>query len=138
MTITLKNFELRNPMELLGALSNTKMSVTASFKLMKIAKALEPHMQDYLTQQKALVDKHSKRNEDGEVVHGKNPEGNEDPNLIVLADPTLYEKEATELNNQEIEVNVPVELNLYDLADSGHKFSMREMDALGPFLSDNV
>lgn len=136
MTITLKNFECQNIMDVLGELSQQDIDdIKVSYRIGKIIKALSSHSEDYQESRKKIIQKHAKKDKDGNPLKATDKDGKEIADSVQLEDQDAFNDEIIEILNDEIEVQVPVSISIEELSDAGVKLKPHRVMVLEPILA---
>lgn len=102
MAIIIKNSELnQETIEAINSLIEEDINATVAFKLMRIIKELSSIVEDKTKLEKKILEKWVKRDENGEVVVGKDDNGKEIEGSVELEDPKSFTKEMEELSELE-------------------------------------
>lgn len=99
--------QMRVANEALGRLAQMDLPVSLGLKVRRLARALEPHMEDYQEEYRKLVEKHGARDADGELV----AEGDR----VELKDTAAFEVDARELATAKVDLNGAKPLKVKDL-----------------------
>lgn len=102
MSFSVKNSQLSN--DALGVLNNLielDINATAAFKLARIIKYISPIVEDKITAEKKLYEKHMDRDESGNPIIPKDKDGNEIEGSISIKDMKLFTEEMQQLMDHE-------------------------------------
>jgi|AntRauTorcE11897_2_1112592.scaffolds.fasta_scaffold35281_2 hypothetical protein len=137
MTVTLKNFEIQNIMDVLGELSQQDLDdIKISYRIGKVIKVLSSHSEDYQESRKTLVEKHAKKKKNGDIILATDEDGKEIEGSVQLEDQEKFNEEILKILNDEVEVQIPVTLSVDLLADAGVKLKPHRVVILEPLFDD--
>lgn len=113
-----------------GLFLNQKLALPVAYKLTKINNAVEKEAEFYQEKFNEIVDKYSKKDENGNVVFS------EDGEQIMIQDDLIPEcnQALEELMDLEIEINT-FNLKIEDFGDN-IECTPTDIDAIAPFLSE--
>ena len=104
--MVIKNSQLdQGTIESINEMIELEVSALSAFKLVKLVKQLDEIVKAKTKGEVAVVQKYAKKDDSGNIVLGKDEEGNEVPNTYEITDVDAFNKEMTELMNYENEVD---------------------------------
>lgn len=136
MEISFKNVEILNMQEVFNALAGQELKdIKVAYRITKVLRKFGPHVEDFQKTRQALLDKYAKKDEKGEYVLSVDEKtGDPIPNSIQLADPTAFNKDLTDLINEEVKINLGVTITIDDLHAAGAKLTIPQLAALEKLL----
>lgn len=135
MEITLKNFELLNMQEVFNTLAGQELKdIKVAYRITKVLRKFGPHVEDFQKTRQSLVDKYAKKDEKGEYIPSLDENGKPVTNSIQLEDPTAFNKDLTDLVNEEVKMNLGVTITIDDLHSAGAKLTIPQLAALEKLL----
>ena len=133
MTVKLKNFEIQNILDVLGEVSQQDVEdIKVSYRIGKIIKALSSHSEDYQESRKELIQKHAKKDKDGNILKATDKDGKEIDDSVQLKDQDKFNEDILKILNDEVEVQISVDLSIEELADAGIKLKPHRVVILEP------
>ncbi len=137
MTVKLKNFEIQNILDVLGEISQQDLDdIKISYRLGKVIKVLSAHSEDYQESRKELIQKHAKKDDEGNILNATDKDGNKIDDSVQLKDQEAFNDEIIEILNDEVEVQIPVEISVDLLSEAGVKLKPHRVVILEPLFSD--
>lgn len=137
MTLKLKHHVIQGITSVLSEMASQKIDdITVSYKISKIAKALEAHNEDIENARQKLIEKFAKKGKDGQYVRPVDSEGNESADSVVLENPEKFQKELIKFLNQEVDVEISTMFTLNELKEANIKLSPVRVGMLDDLIED--
>jgi len=105
--------------------------------LRRVARQIEPAVQDAAELERGIVERHARRDERGEPVPGRDAAGEVQPGTVEIADPAACHAELEALRRTRIKVQVEP-LTPEDFRDPGPDVAPRVLMALGELIDDRT
>ncbi|HEY0037582.1 MAG TPA: hypothetical protein VGB66_12885, partial [Longimicrobium sp.] len=118
ITLELNTEELSRASNALAELMKESRPFRLGLALRRVARQLEPAVQDAAEMERAVVERHARRDERGGVVPGRDAEGRVQPGTVELADPRACHAELDALRGTRVKVQVEP-LTLDEFRDPG-------------------
>jgi len=115
MNVKLKNIEILNAIQSIGALADLDLSITTSWNITKNTKKLESLFKTYAEYEGKIIEKYAIKDENNQVKIDKDNQYKIAPKFI-----NIFNKERNELLNCENEVDISM-IKVSDLIDEENK-----------------
>lgn len=135
ITLELSTEELSRASHALAELMKESRPFRLGLALRRVARQLEPAVQDAAELERAVVERHARRDEHGEVVPGRDAEGRAQPGTVELADPRACHAELDALRATRVKVQVEP-LTLDEFRDPGPDVAPWVLLSLGGLIDD--
>ena len=129
--------ELSNASNALGELMKESRPFRLGLALRRVARQIEPAVQDAAELERGIVERHARRDERGEPVPGRNAAGEVQPGTVEITDPTACHAELDTLRRTRVKVQVEP-LTLEDFNDPGPDVAPWVLLALGGLIDDEA
>jgi hypothetical protein len=127
--------ELTHGSRALAELMKDTRPFRLGFALRRVARQIEAAVQDAAEMERAVVERHARRDEAGELVPGRDVNGQVQPGTVELADPRACQAELEALRRTRIKVHVEP-LTPDDFRDAGPDVAPWVLLALGELMQD--
>lgn len=135
--IELTTEELSRASRALAELMKENRPFRLGLALRRVARQIEPAVQDAAELERGVVERHARRDERGELVPGRNAEGEVQPDTVEIVDPAACQAELDTLRRTRIRVQVEP-LTLEELRDPGPDVAPWVLLALGELIDDRT
>ncbi len=115
MNVKLKNIEILNAIQSIGALADLDLSITTSWNITKNTKKLESLFKTYAECEGKIIEKYAIKDENNQVKIDKDNQYKIAPKFI-----NIFNKERNELLNCENEIDISM-IKVSDLIDEENK-----------------
>jgi len=136
-TIELTNDELARASHALSELMKETRPFRLGLALRRVARQIEPAVQDAAELERGIVERHARRDDQGEPVPGRDAAGEVQQGTVELADPAACHAELDALRLTRIKVQVEP-LTLEDFRDPGPDVAPWVLLALGELIDDRT
>lgn len=136
-TIELTTAELNQASYALGEMMKESRPFRLGLALRRLARQIEPAVQDAAEMERSVVERHARRDEAGEPVAGRDADGQVQPGTVEIADPQACHAELDALRRTRIKVQVEP-LTPEDFRDPGPDVAPWVLLALGELLDDGT
>ncbi len=119
------------------ALAKESRPFRLGLALRRVARQIEPAVQDAAELERGIVERHARRDERGEPVLGRNAAGEVDPGTVEITDPPACRAELDTLRRTRVKVQVEP-LTLDDFRDPGPDVAPWVLLALGELIDDEA
>ena len=136
-TIEITNLELSQVSRALAELMKESRPFRLGLALRRVARQIEPAVQDAAELERGIVERHARRDERGEPVPGRNAAGEVDPGTVEITDPPACHAELDALRRTRVKVQVEP-LTPEDFRDPGPDVAPWVLLALGELIDDEA
>ena len=136
-TIEVTNVELSQGSRALAELMKESRPFRLGLALRRVARQIEPAVQDAAELERGIVERHARRDERGEPVPGRNAAGEVQPGTVEIADPPACHAELDTLRRTRVKVQVEP-LTPEDFRDPGPDVAPWVLLALGELIDDEA
>jgi hypothetical protein len=136
-TIEITNLELSQLSRALAELMKESRPFRLGLALRRVARQIEPAVQDAAELERGIVERHARRDEGGEPVPGRNAAGEVQPGTVEITDPAACHAELDTLRRTRVKVQVEP-LTPEDFRDPGPDVAPWVLLALGELIDDEA
>lgn len=136
-TIEMTTDELAQASRALGELMKETRPFRLGLALRRVARQIEAAVQDAGELERGVVERHARRDEQGELVPGRDAEGQVQPGTVEIADPRACHAELDALRRTRVKVQVEP-LTPEDFRDPGPDAAPWVLLALGELIDDRT
>ena len=136
-TLEMYTEELSQASHALAELMKESRPFRLGLALRRVARQIEPAVQDAAELERGVVERHARRDEQGEPVPGRNAEGEVQPGTVEIVDPAACHAELDALRRTRIRVQVEP-LTLEELREPGPDVAPWVLMALGELIDDRT
>lgn len=136
-TLELTNLELSQGSHALAELMKESRPFRLGLALRRVARQIEPAVQDAAELERGIVERHARRDERGELVPGRDAAGEVQPGTVEIADAPACHAELDALRRTRVKVQVEP-LTPEDFRDPGPDVAPRVLLALGELIDDEA
>jgi hypothetical protein len=136
-TIQMTTGELAHASQALAELMKESRPFRLGLALRRVARQVEPAVNDAAELERGVVERHARRGEGGELVPGRDAAGEARPGTVEIADPRACQAELDALRQTRVKVQVEP-LTLDDFRDPGPDVAPWVLLALGELIDDGA
>jgi hypothetical protein len=136
-TMEMTTEELGQASRALAELMKENRPFRLGLALRRVARQIEPAVQDAAELERGIVERHARRDEQGEPVPGRDAAGEVQPGTVEIADPAACRTELEALRRTRIKVQVEP-LTAEDFRDPGPDVAPWVLLALGELIDDRT
>ena len=136
-TIELTTEALVQARQAVGELMKEGRPFRIGLALRRVARQIEPAVQDAGEMERAIVERHARRDDGGLPVPGRDAEGQPQPGTVELADPQACHAELDALRRTRVRVQVEP-LTLEELREPGPDVAPWVLLALGELIDEGA
>jgi hypothetical protein len=136
-TIEMTTEELGSASRALAELMKESRPFRLGLALRRVARQTEPAAQDAAELERGVIERHARRDEHGDPVPARDPQGQVQPGTVEIADPPACHAELQALRGTRVKVHVEP-LTLDDFRDPGPDVAPWVLLALGELIDDRT
>jgi hypothetical protein len=136
-TVEMTTVELSSASKALGELMKESRPFRLGLALRRVARQIEPAVQDAAELERGIVERHARRDERGEPVPGRDAAGEVQPGTVEITDPQACHAELDTLRRTRVKVQVEP-LTPEDFRDPGPDVAPWVLLALGGLIDDEA
>ena len=135
MKVELKNYELSAAFRALRSFEDKDVDIVLGHNLGLMQLTLRDFVEKYEEKKNSTMQKHAKKDKDGEPIPVKDEAGNVVQGQIQIEDADAFMKNMNKLDTATVELTLPVKVTLADFKEANVKVKMRDIRDLSPLLS---
>jgi hypothetical protein len=137
ITLEMTTDELTHASRALAELMKESRPFRLGLALRRLARQVEPAVNDAAELERGIVERHARRDERGELVPGRDAAGEVQPGTVEIVDPAACHAELDALRRTRVKVQVEP-LTVEDFRDPGPDVAPWVLLALGELIDDRT